>query len=155
MVHAIAKANLGGAGGSLSILEQSINGQHMPNRDGPPCETCNDPEAQRKCSACKLVSYCDEQCQKFHWPVHKKECKRLAQQHAIMEAKNAQMQKQRQEEEQAAALSAPDDNQENVHVNDQPSQQLEDGSCHADSKAVSADDVRVDISDRQALLSAD
>lgn len=28
-----------------------------------------------KCSACKAVYYCDAECQKKHWPEHKKDCK--------------------------------------------------------------------------------
>ena len=29
------------------------------------------------CSRCKVAKYCDPKCQKDHWPVHKKECKKL------------------------------------------------------------------------------
>ncbi|GMH96707.1 hypothetical protein TrVE_jg57 [Triparma verrucosa] len=29
------------------------------------------------CSACKVAAYCDAECQKAHWPSHKKECKKL------------------------------------------------------------------------------
>ena len=30
------------------------------------------------CTACKLVKYCNETCQRAHWPKHKKECKKRA-----------------------------------------------------------------------------
>ncbi|OQV17960.1 Ankyrin repeat and MYND domain-containing protein 2 [Hypsibius exemplaris] len=105
MVHAIAKANLGGASGSMGILEQSINGQHMPDRDAAPCDTCCDPAAKKKCSSCKMVSYCNEECQKMHWPVHKKECADLAVQFAHMEARKAEeaaVEAVREEEERKA-----------------------------------------------------
>ncbi|XP_055339367.1 ankyrin repeat and MYND domain-containing protein 2-like [Paramacrobiotus metropolitanus] len=101
MVHAIAKANLGGAGGSLSILEQSINGQHMAGRDGPPCETCNDNEAHKKCSGCHMVAYCNEECQKLHWPLHRKECKELAEQFVVMERRRLEEEERNRQEEAA------------------------------------------------------
>jgi hypothetical protein len=28
-----------------------------------------------KCGACKAVYYCDRDCQKAHWPLHKLMCK--------------------------------------------------------------------------------
>jgi len=127
MVHAIAKANLGGASGSLSILEQSINGQHMPGRDGAPCDTCTDPAAMKKCSACKMVSYCNEECQKMHWPVHKKECSEMARQFALMEQRNVEQaaralkeEEERKEREARKALDAgpeeESEEKENVEV---------------------------------------
>ena len=131
MVHAIAKANLGGASGSLSILEQSINGQHMPGRDGAPCDTCTDPTAQKKCSACKMVSYCNEECQKMHWPVHKKDCQEMARQFDLMEqrkvedaARALREEEERKESEARKALEAEEqgqgeeDGKENISVID-------------------------------------
>ena len=32
----------------------------------------------KTCKSCKLVKYCNADCQKNHWPKHKKECKRHA-----------------------------------------------------------------------------
>jgi hypothetical protein len=34
----------------------------------------------RPCLGCKSVAYCDETCQKQHWPVHEKQCKKLLEQ---------------------------------------------------------------------------
>ncbi|KAJ8959770.1 hypothetical protein NQ314_006200 [Rhamnusium bicolor] len=39
-----------------------------------PCEVCQQPAA-RRCSACKLVSYCTAEHQKEHWNDHKNACK--------------------------------------------------------------------------------
>ncbi|KAF6749845.1 hypothetical protein DFP72DRAFT_911887 [Ephemerocybe angulata] len=47
-------------------------------------QTCSHPECSKqeggevqlkKCSACKLVSYCGTQCQRGHWKEHKSACK--------------------------------------------------------------------------------
>src|SRR6056300_1713178 len=38
------------------------------------CGACNKPGCSLKC-ACKLVFYCGEECQRAHWPTHKKECR--------------------------------------------------------------------------------
>lgn len=112
MVHAIAKANLGGSGGSLSILEQSINGQHMAARDSTPCDTCADPEAKKKCSVCHMVAYCNEECQKMHWPVHKKECKDLAVQFVEVERRRVQEEASLKKEQQEAVLDKEEAQQE-------------------------------------------
>lgn len=38
------------------------------------CAQCNKP-AELKCSACKLVAYCDKEHQKQHWKTHKGVCR--------------------------------------------------------------------------------
>ena len=37
------------------------------------CGSCQTP-AITKCSRCKKVFYCNRECQKQHWKVHKKQC---------------------------------------------------------------------------------
>ncbi|KZT39861.1 hypothetical protein SISSUDRAFT_1060783 [Sistotremastrum suecicum HHB10207 ss-3] len=40
------------------------------------CSSCGKPNASlRKCSICGQTSYCDKDCQKAHWKVHKKDCR--------------------------------------------------------------------------------
>ncbi|KAF9224203.1 hypothetical protein BS17DRAFT_780637 [Gyrodon lividus] len=36
--------------------------------------TCKN-RGKSSCSACKLVSYCSQECQKKHWKIHKRDCK--------------------------------------------------------------------------------
>lgn len=38
------------------------------------CTACGEEKASKKCSQCKVAQYCDKDCQKFHWFVHKKQC---------------------------------------------------------------------------------
>jgi hypothetical protein len=46
---------------------------------GPGCDKANDELEEgaklQKCAKCKDISYCSKECQKTHWPKHKKECK--------------------------------------------------------------------------------
>lgn len=44
------------------------------------CCSCRKEHAQtlKRCSGCKTATYCNEQCQKAHWSVHKKLCRHLA-----------------------------------------------------------------------------
>ena len=53
-----------------------------------PCAFCGsiatptEKSRAQSCSACKFRQYCNVDCQRKHWPVHKKQCKRLAQEFA-------------------------------------------------------------------------
>lgn len=40
------------------------------------CSTCGDEKPDKKCSKCKAVQYCDRECQRLHWFMHKKTCAR-------------------------------------------------------------------------------
>lgn len=40
------------------------------------CSTCGEEKPDKKCSKCKLVQYCDRECQRLHWFAHKKVCAR-------------------------------------------------------------------------------
>ena len=43
------------------------------------CENCGKEAAKmKKCSVCKLVRYCSEECQLKDWKEHKKSCKEVA-----------------------------------------------------------------------------
>ncbi len=65
--------NYGEGLSAAEYINQAFNGQRG-FRDNDNCSTCGDEDAQKKCSACKRVQYCDQTCQKFHWFVHKKYC---------------------------------------------------------------------------------
>lgn len=39
------------------------------------CKRCGITDVHLKCcSKCKIVYYCSQECQKQHWPSHKREC---------------------------------------------------------------------------------
>lgn len=67
---------------ALEVLKQSINGQRGFQDLNTLCSTCGDEKPDKKCSKCKQVQYCDRECQRLHWWLHKKECARLSSQPA-------------------------------------------------------------------------
>lgn len=38
------------------------------------CIVCNNFNNLKHCGKCKIVLYCDRNCQMQHWSIHKKEC---------------------------------------------------------------------------------
>ncbi|XP_023934769.1 ankyrin repeat and MYND domain-containing protein 2 [Bicyclus anynana] len=61
---------------ALSIINCTINGQRGFVDAIPYCSTCGEEKPAKKCSKCKSVQYCDRECQRLHWFVHKKACNR-------------------------------------------------------------------------------
>ena len=53
-------------------INTAFNGQ-KGFKDYESCDTCSEEKA-KKCANCKSVDYCNQVCQKHHWPVHKKYC---------------------------------------------------------------------------------
>lgn len=45
--------------------------------DGLGCAACGKDGAVKKCSGCKVVRYCCEDCQRANWSVHKESCKKV------------------------------------------------------------------------------
>ncbi|RZF36557.1 hypothetical protein LSTR_LSTR010668 [Laodelphax striatellus] len=76
LVTSLASQN-GDSASALSIVTAAINGQRgFVDTDVTACVTCAENGALKKCSKCKKVQYCDRECQRLHWFVHKKECER-------------------------------------------------------------------------------
>ncbi|GBP60525.1 Ankyrin repeat and MYND domain-containing protein 2 [Eumeta japonica] len=61
---------------ALFVINSAINGQRGFVDAIPYCSTCGEEKPAKKCSKCKLVQYCDRECQRLHWFVHKKACNR-------------------------------------------------------------------------------
>lgn len=64
---------------ALSIISAAVHGHRGFFDTIPTCSSCGEEKPAKKCSKCKVVQYCDRNCQRLHWPVHKKECARLSQ----------------------------------------------------------------------------
>lgn len=63
---------------ALSVVGAAINGQRSFSFDNVSvCNTCAEEKPAKKCSKCKVVQYCDRNCQRLHWHWHKKACKGL------------------------------------------------------------------------------
>lgn len=90
MIHTLSKTQMGHKPTALEVLNTSINGPALPNQDDRVCETCGGFGAEKRCAACKMVSYCDATCQKTHWFTHKKFCKDLQQRFKEIESAAAE-----------------------------------------------------------------
>ncbi|XP_071566061.1 ankyrin repeat and MYND domain-containing protein 2 [Temnothorax nylanderi] len=64
---------------AVSVIAAAINGQRGFFDNAQTCVTCGEDKATKKCSKCKAVQYCDRECQRLHWFMHKKACARLGQ----------------------------------------------------------------------------
>ena len=58
---------------TADFINQAFNGQKGFNDDDS-CDACGNEKTKKKCSKCKSKNYCDQNCQKLHWFVHKKFC---------------------------------------------------------------------------------
>ena len=60
---------------NISILQPPDETKQSEIRS---CENCGNPqrfnEKYKKCSRCKKVYYCSNDCHKKHWKIHKYEC---------------------------------------------------------------------------------
>ncbi|XP_026562150.1 ankyrin repeat and MYND domain-containing protein 2 isoform X3 [Pseudonaja textilis] len=76
LVRNIAPVEIGSDPTAFSVLTQAITGQ-IGFIDAEFCTTCGEKGADKRCSTCKMVIYCDQTCQKMHWFTHKKSCSML------------------------------------------------------------------------------
>lgn len=61
---------------ALDIIKSAINGQRGFQDTISYCSSCGEEKPDKKCSKCKEVQYCDRECQRLHWFMHKKVCAR-------------------------------------------------------------------------------
>ncbi|CAL1292895.1 unnamed protein product [Larinioides sclopetarius] len=77
LVRTLSPVKIGDEPSAISIIGEAVNGQRGVDNYSN-CATCGDPNAEKKCSACKSVQYCDKTCQKLHWFTHKTICSHLS-----------------------------------------------------------------------------
>ncbi|XP_043920685.1 ankyrin repeat and MYND domain-containing protein 2 isoform X2 [Protopterus annectens] len=97
LVTSIAPVEIGNDPTAFSVLTQAVNG-HVGFMDADFCSTCGTKGAEKRCSVCKMVIYCNEECQTLHWFTHKKVCKNLKEKR---ERHEAEAEKERKKQEHA------------------------------------------------------
>nr|XP_033786852.1 ankyrin repeat and MYND domain-containing protein 2 isoform X2 [Geotrypetes seraphini] len=97
LVRSIAPVEIGSDPTAFSVLTQAITGQ-LGFVDAEFCTTCGEKGAEKRCSVCKMVTYCDQNCQKVHWFTHKKVCKTL-QVHEKQDMEAAKVKKKQEKKE--------------------------------------------------------
>ncbi|XP_074051517.1 ankyrin repeat and MYND domain-containing protein 2 isoform X2 [Macrotis lagotis] len=115
LVRSIAPVEIGSDPTAFSVLTQAITGQ-VGFVDVEFCTTCGEKGADKRCSVCKMVIYCNQNCQKIHWFTHKKVCKILkdAYEKQELEAakeKKRQEEKQKEEKESDVNSNSPNEDQ--------------------------------------------
>lgn len=95
LVRSIAPVEIGNDPTAFSVLTQAITGQ-VGFMDAEFCTTCGEKGAEKRCSICKTVIYCDQACQKLHWFTHKKVCKKLKEQWEKQEVESAKLMEKEQ-----------------------------------------------------------
>ncbi|KAL8570958.1 hypothetical protein ACOMHN_037818 [Nucella lapillus] len=102
LVRQISSVKIGEGVSALSTL---LSGMYGPSfEDDTACTTCGEPKASKNCSACKCTQYCNQVCQKLHWPTHKKFCKMLGDEFQRREAERLQAEeKEKKEKEELEA----------------------------------------------------
>ncbi|XP_032926965.1 ankyrin repeat and MYND domain-containing protein 2 [Catharus ustulatus] len=105
LVRSIAPVEIGSDPTAFSVLTQAITGQ-VGFVDAEFCTTCGGKGADKRCSVCKMVMYCDQNCQKIHWFTHKKVCKTLKEIHEKQELEAAK-EKRKQEKKQKKDETQP------------------------------------------------
>ncbi|XP_078278066.1 ankyrin repeat and MYND domain-containing protein 2a [Rhinoraja longicauda] len=109
LVRTIAPVEIGNDPTALSVMTQIITGQ-VGFLDAEFCTACGERGAAKRCSICKTVIYCNQNCQKLHWFTHKKVCKKLKE----TREKNEAMEKMKQNETKATTSKTSMDEAEIV-----------------------------------------
>lgn len=74
LLKSLAEVKIGDEPSALTLLTRMVSGVMSDNDTDHRCNSCHQPNSPKKCSQCGIVSYCNQFCQKIHWPCHKKTC---------------------------------------------------------------------------------
>lgn len=74
IVSVLSKTTIGSEPSALKAVTDCLNGQRMNAHHDKFCSTCYEETKElKRCTHCRKVAYCDQFCQKLHWPIHKKQ----------------------------------------------------------------------------------
>ncbi|XP_041102215.1 ankyrin repeat and MYND domain-containing protein 2-like [Polyodon spathula] len=104
LVRSVAPVEIGNDPTALSVLTQAITGQ-VGFSDAEFCTACGEKGADKRCSVCKMVIYCAQDCQKQHWFTHKKVCMKLQDQREKHEAESAKQKIKQKNKQQSKGES--------------------------------------------------
>ncbi|CAH1776227.1 unnamed protein product [Owenia fusiformis] len=133
MVRNLAAVPVGGNPTGFSILMSAVNGQQYAPTEDTACDTCGEPHAEKKCSACKYVHYCNAECQKLQWFTHKKFCKHLGE----VQKKYTKQEEERMEREKREQEIAKSKQIKNIQMAEKDPENIKDSNevtPEADSK---------------------
>ncbi|XP_072506926.1 ankyrin repeat and MYND domain-containing protein 2 [Notamacropus eugenii] len=116
LVRSIAPVEIGSDPTAFSVLTQAITGQ-VGFVDVEFCTTCGEKGADKRCSVCKMVIYCNQNCQKIHWFTHKKVCKVLK---AAYEKQELEAAKEKRRQGERADKEKEQDVNSNCSNDEQP-----------------------------------
>ena len=57
-------------------------------RTGASCNFCSKAQQTQTCAQCRVVFYCNSECQKKHWPQHKAACKASGRENKLVKELN-------------------------------------------------------------------
>ncbi|XP_078519900.1 ankyrin repeat and MYND domain-containing protein 2 isoform X1 [Lissotriton helveticus] len=128
LVRSISPVEMGSEPTAFSIFTQAIIGQ-VGFVDAEFCTTCGEKGAEKRCSVCKMVIYCDQDCQKAHWFTHKKVCKILKADREKQEAEAAKLrEKQDHLQKKVEEVETSATNEESSTTNEESSTTNEESS---------------------------
>lgn len=76
MLQKLHNVEIGEEPSALQLLIDSINDQKAFFKDCTNCQTCNEINPKSRCSICKSVWYCNQNCQRYDYSGHKMICKK-------------------------------------------------------------------------------
>ncbi|CAG5119075.1 unnamed protein product [Candidula unifasciata] len=137
LVRQIAPVKIGNEPTALSLLIAAMNGQQFAWEAAEGCDTCGEPKAKSKCSKCKMVAYCNQECQRLHWPTHKKFCDKLAERYRKEEERRKKEEEKQREEEEKRRQEEEQRKKEEENQNEEEGKEPEvlSGQGDADTKA--------------------
>ncbi|GFN94641.1 ankyrin repeat and mynd domain-containing protein 2 [Plakobranchus ocellatus] len=146
LVRQIAPVKIGSEPTALSLLIAAINGQQFAWDANDGCDTCGEAKAEAKCSKCKMVVYCNQTCQRLHWPTHKRFCAELAIQYEKeQERKRIEEENMKKQEEEAARKKKEEEEKSRKEGQEEVSGERSEVSESGDASPVSLSDVHTPV----------